>query len=81
MTYEAFASSWPEREGDEEMGEFADKLNNMPKHVVSTTLKDPEWKNTRVISENVPEEVEKLKGQYAPALQRKAAALEQYRGR
>jgi dihydrofolate reductase len=64
VTYEAFASAWPEREGDEEMGDFADKLNNMPKHVVSTTLKDPEWKNSQVISENVPEEVEKLKGQY-----------------
>jgi dihydrofolate reductase len=64
VTYEGFASAWPEREGDEEMGDFADKLNNMPKHVVSTTLKDPEWKNSHVISENVPEEIEKLKGTY-----------------
>ena len=64
VTYEGFAAAWPEREGDEDLGGFADKLNGMPKYVVSTTLTDPEWQNTQVISENVPEEVEKLRGQY-----------------
>jgi dihydrofolate reductase len=64
VTYEGFAAAWPERAGDEDVGGFADKLNSMPKHVVSTTLKDPEWQNTHVISENVPDEVEKLKGTY-----------------
>ena len=43
-TYESFAGAWPEREG-----EFADKFNSMPKFVVSTTLKDPEWNNTTVL--------------------------------
>jgi dihydrofolate reductase len=43
-TYEGFAAAWPEREGD-----FADKFNNMPKYVVSSTLSDPEWSNTHVI--------------------------------
>jgi dihydrofolate reductase len=43
-TYEGFAAAWPEREGD-----FADKFNNMPKYVVSSTLKDPEWNNTTVL--------------------------------
>jgi dihydrofolate reductase len=43
-TYESFAGAWPKREG-----EFADKLNSMPKYVVSTTLKDPEWNNTAVL--------------------------------
>src|SRR5256885_10161807 len=56
VTYEGFAAAWPSREGD-----FADKLNNDPKYVVSTTLTDPEWQNTTVISENVPEEIKKLK--------------------
>ena len=56
VTYEGFAEAWPEREGP-----FADKLNSDPKYVVSTTLKDPEWQNTTVISENVPEEITKLK--------------------
>jgi dihydrofolate reductase len=58
VTYEAFAAAWPSREG-----EFAEKLNNDPKHVVSTTLKDPEWHNTTVISADVPEEIAKLKRQ------------------
>lgn len=56
VTYEGFAKAWPSREG-----EFADKLNNDPKYVVSTTLEDPEWQNTTVISRNVAEEVAALK--------------------
>jgi dihydrofolate reductase len=55
VTYEGFASSWPEREG-----EFADKFNSMPKYVVSSTLQDPEWTNTTVLSGDVAEEVGKL---------------------
>src|SRR5690349_13009220 len=43
-TYEGFADAWPSREG-----EFADKFNNMPKYVVSSTLENPEWTNTTVI--------------------------------
>jgi dihydrofolate reductase len=58
VTYEGFAAAWPSREG-----EFADKINNGPKYVVSTTLKDPEWHNTTVISGNVAEEIAKLKEQ------------------
>jgi dihydrofolate reductase len=58
VTYEGFAEAWPSREG-----EFADKLNSDPKYVVSTTLKDPEWQNTTVISDNVAEEIGKLKDQ------------------
>jgi dihydrofolate reductase len=56
VTYEGFAAAWPSREG-----EFAEKLNNDPKYVVSTTLKDPEWQNTTVISGDVAEEIAKLK--------------------
>jgi dihydrofolate reductase len=56
VTYEGFAAAWPSRED-----EFAEKLNNDPKYVVSTTLKDPDWHNTTVISGDVTEEVAKLK--------------------
>jgi dihydrofolate reductase len=56
VTYEGFAEAWPSRKGA-----FADKLNNDPKYVVSTTLKDPEWQNTTVISGNIPAEIAKLK--------------------
>jgi dihydrofolate reductase len=58
VTYEGFAAAWPSREGP-----FAEKLNNDPKYVVSTTLTDPEWQNTTVISENVVERIAQLKGE------------------
>jgi dihydrofolate reductase len=44
VTYDGFAEAWPGREG-----EFADRFNTMPKYVVSSTLKDPDWANTTVI--------------------------------
>jgi dihydrofolate reductase len=56
VTYEGFAAAWPSRDG-----EFADKLNTMPKYVVSSTLDDPEWNNTTVLKGDVAEEVAKLK--------------------
>jgi dihydrofolate reductase len=56
ITYEGFADAWPAREG-----EFADKFNQMPKYVVSTTLDNPEWANSTVISGDVPAQVAKLK--------------------
>jgi dihydrofolate reductase len=56
-TYEGFAAAWPSRDG-----EFADKFNEMPKYVVSSTLRDPAWNNTTVLSSgDVTEEVERLK--------------------
>ena len=58
VTYEGFAEAWPSREGP-----FADKLNTDPKVVVSTTLTDPQWQNTTVVSENVAEEIAKLKNE------------------
>jgi dihydrofolate reductase len=61
ITYEGFAAAWPPRE--DEAG-FAQKMNSMPKYVVSTTLQDPTWNNSTVIKENVPEEVAKLKDRY-----------------
>jgi dihydrofolate reductase len=56
VTYEGFARAWPSMSGD-----FADKFNAMPKYVVSTTLKDPEWNNSTVIDGNVTEAVAGLK--------------------
>jgi dihydrofolate reductase len=55
-TYEGFAAAWPSREG-----EFADKFNSMPKYVVSSTLKDPEWTNTTVLEGELAEEVAKVR--------------------
>jgi dihydrofolate reductase len=59
VTYEGFAAAWPSREG-----EFADKFNSMPKYVVSSTLKDPEWTNTTVLNGDLAGEVEKLKQEH-----------------
>ena len=56
VTYEGFAAAWPSREGP-----FADRLNNSPKYVVSTTLTDPTWQNTTVISTDVVESIASLK--------------------
>src|SRR5437899_6597481 len=60
VTYEEFAKAWPSRKDD--LG-FADKMNNMPKYVVSTTLKKLDWNNSQLIKSNVVEEVKRLKQQ------------------
>ena len=41
VTYESFAGAWPER-----TGEFAEKVNSMPKYVVATTLDELAWNNS-----------------------------------
>jgi len=62
VTYEGFAAAWPAME--ETTGEFGKRMNSMPKVVVSTTLTDPAWNNTTVISGDVPAQVARLKEQY-----------------
>ncbi|WP_258904397.1 dihydrofolate reductase family protein [Actinokineospora sp. UTMC 2448] len=46
-TYETFAASWPQRR---DAAGFAERMNSMPKYVVSSTLKAATWNNTEVIS-------------------------------
>jgi dihydrofolate reductase len=58
VTYEGFAKAWPSI--TDEAG-FAEKMNAMPKYVVSSTLTNPEWQNTTVLSGDVAEGVSKLK--------------------
>ena len=55
-SYEFFAARWRPRSG-----ELADRLNSMPKYVVSSTLQDPDWNNSTVLKGDVVEEVSKLK--------------------
>ena len=59
VTYEGFADAWPSR-----TGEFADKFNNMPKYVVSSTLSDPGWNNTTVLDGDLADAVSGLKRQH-----------------
>ena len=58
-TFEEFSSYWP-AQGDEDFGGF---INNVQKYVVSNSLKNPEWKNSSVISGDVMEQVRELKAQ------------------
>ena len=59
VTYEGFAEAWPPRTGD-----FADKFNDMPKYVVSSTLSDPDWTNTTVVNGDLDEAVSDIKGRH-----------------
>jgi dihydrofolate reductase len=58
-TYEGFAKAWPTV--TDEVG-FAEKMNSMPKYVVSSTLESADWNNSTVINGDVAEEVAKLDG-------------------
>ena len=58
-TYDVYASAWPTRSGDA----MSDKINVMPKYVVSTTLEAAEWANTTVIADDVVGEIRRLKEQ------------------
>lgn len=60
VTYQGFAAAWPGR--TDEAG-FADRMNSLPKYVVSTTLEEVEWNNARLIKGNIVEEISKLKQQ------------------
>ena len=55
-SYEFFAATWPSRGG-----ELADRMNSLPKYVVSSTLENPDWNNSTVLKGDVVDEVAKLK--------------------
>jgi dihydrofolate reductase len=56
VTYEGFAAAWPDQ--SDEAG-FADKMNTMPKYVVSTTLDEASWDNSTILRDL--DDVERLK--------------------
>ena len=55
-TYEWLAARWPSRSG-----ELADRLNSLPKYVVSSTLEDPDWNNSTVLNGDAVDAVSNLK--------------------
>jgi dihydrofolate reductase len=55
-SYQWFAAKWPSRSG-----ELADRLNSLPKYVVSSTLDDPDWNNSTILKGDVVNQVGKLK--------------------
>jgi dihydrofolate reductase len=70
ITYEGFAAAWPQQKG-----EFADKINTMPKHVVTTTLHELGW-NATALTGDIPAAVTGVKnGQGGPILVAGSATL------
>jgi dihydrofolate reductase len=63
-TYEIFAAYWPQRDDP-----AAEPLNKATKHVASTTLRDLEWQNSKLIEGEVPDGVHRLKEEDGPELQ------------
>ena len=55
-SYEFLAARWPSRNG-----ELADRLNSLPKYVVSSTLQNPKWNNSTVLKGDLINQVSKLK--------------------
>jgi len=55
-TYENFAAAWPSR-----AGQLADKLNRMPKYVISSTLEEAKWNNSTVLRGDVVKNISKLR--------------------
>jgi dihydrofolate reductase len=60
VTYEGFAKAWPQMNEDD----FGRKFNEMPKHVVTSTLENLEWQNSHVVRGDLATEIAKLKAQY-----------------
>lgn len=60
VTYQGFAAAWPGR--SDEQG-FADRMNAIAKHVVSTTLQDASWNNSHIIRDDIAARVKALKEQ------------------
>jgi dihydrofolate reductase len=59
VTFEEFRAYWPQQ--TEETTGISDYLNRVTKYVVSSTLEEPDWENTTVLSGPVADEVESLK--------------------
>jgi dihydrofolate reductase len=63
VTYQLMASYWPTPAARTDDPIVAERMNNLPKIVVSRTLSKAEWQNTRLVKENAIAEISKLKQQ------------------
>ena len=61
VTYEGFAAAWPTMEGT---GEFGEKMNSMPKYVVSRKLNNPDWENSTVLRGALADEIPAIKADH-----------------
>ncbi len=60
VTYQGFAAAWPAMQ---DTGDFGEKMNAMPKYVVSRTMKKADWTGSKLIQGDVMAEIRKLKAQ------------------
>jgi dihydrofolate reductase len=74
VTYEGFAKAWPTMA---DAGEFGEKMNAMPKFVVSKTLRSADWENSTILSGDLAGEVAALKERYGNVLVAGSARLVQ----
>lgn len=63
VTYDLMASFWPTPQATATMPQIAERMNNLPKLVVSRSLRDPSWQNTTAIGADLPTEIRQLKQQ------------------
>ena len=67
VTYQLMADYWPAAATNPSTSksdlEIADKMNNLPKIVFSKTLQEVKWNNSRLVKENIAEEISKMKQQ------------------
>ena len=67
VTYQLMADYWPAKATNPSTSksdlEIADKMNNIPKIVFSKTLQEVKWNNSRLVKENIAEEISKMKQQ------------------
>jgi dihydrofolate reductase len=61
ITYEMMASYWPTPIAAEQMPDIAERMNNLPKVVFSRTLNGVTWQNTKLIKNNMVDEVKRMK--------------------
>ena len=62
-TYDLMASFWPTKQAYDMMPQVAEGMNNLPKVVFSRTMEKAEWNNTRLVKDNIVEEVKKMKSE------------------
>ena len=68
VTYDLMAGFWPTPTALQSMPTVAERMNSLPKIVFSTSLTAANWQNTRLIKENIAEELSQLKQQPGPDL-------------
>jgi dihydrofolate reductase len=61
VTYEGFAAAWPNMGGDP----FGDRMNSMPKYVVSTTLQQADWENSTVLNGDLASDIAEIKDRHS----------------